>query len=177
MTSSGQYEGEIWKDIIGVDKGYQVSDFGRVRSKKYGDYRIIKPYFAGKKYVYVDLRKDNECAKRSVHRLVAIHFIQNPNNLPEVNHNDGNKENNAKNNLNWTDGVGNMKHAREVLGYRCKGEDSSNAKLTESDVREIIRKYKTGKYTYAEIAKDYPVHHAHLCSIVKRKLWKHLKIA
>lgn len=173
-------EVEVWKNIQDFDGMYQISNNGRVRSKKYGDWRLLKHYLCGtrkKQYCGVDLCKNGQYYKKLVHRLVAIHFIRNPKKLKEVNHKDGDKLNNCRYNLNWTDGVGNMKHARVVLGYNQNGEASSRAKLTEKDVRDIITKYKTGDYTYKEIAKDYNVASAHLCSIVRRRVWKHLKIA
>lgn len=170
-------EEEKWKQIKDADEGYKISTLGRIGSSKYGDFRILKTYYAGKGYVMSDIRKDGKTIKRYIHRLVAQAFLPNKKNLPEVNHKDGNKNNNTKSNLNWTDGVGNMKHARKYLGFDQRGEKSGCAKLTEKDVRDIIAKYKTGKYTYAEIAKDYTVHYGHICSIVNRKFWKHLKIA
>jgi len=176
QISSGAQK-EKWKDIAEYEGDYQISTLGRVRSCKYGDYRIRKPFIAGKGYVAIDLCKAAKAKKFYLHRLVAQHFIKNPNNLPEVNHNDGNKLNNAKNNLNWTDGIGNMKHARESLGFNQDGENSHRAKLTEKDVFNIISLYKTGRYSHAEIAKKYKVGASNIGAILNRTNWKHLKIA
>jgi len=167
---------ENWKDINGYDGDYKINSLGKVCSYKYGYPVIMKTFLAGKGYEVVTLCKKNISKKYYIHRLVAIHFIENLNNYPEVNHIDGNKINNKLNNLEWVDGVSNMKHAREKLGFNQRGENSSNAKLTEDNVIDIINMYKTGKYTYAQIAKNYNVHHGHICSIVNRKFWKHLKI-
>ena len=167
---------EIWKDINGHEGAYKISSSGKVCSNKYGYPIIMKTFLAGKGYEVVTLCKNGISKKYYIHRLVAIHFIDNSNNYPEVNHIDGNKINNKLINLEWVNGVSNMKHAREKLGFNQKGESSSNAKLTEKNVIDIINMYKTGKYTYSQIAKNYNVHHGHICSIVNRKFWKHLKI-
>ena len=104
---------EIWKDIQGYEGIYQVSSHGRVRSL---DRIVVRPngngdYFAKGKIIYVvltkwgynevHLHKDNKTKIYKVHRLVAQTFIENPNNLPCVNHIDENKTNNNVNNLEW----------------------------------------------------------------------------
>lgn len=166
--------GEKWKQIKDADEGYKISTLGRIGSSKYGDFRILKTYYAGKGYVMCDMRKDGKTIKRYVHRLVAQHFIPNPDNLPEVNHKDGNKGNNIELNLNWTDGVNNMKHAREVLGFDQRGENSKNSKLTESDVIAIRERYAKGEHGCPTIAKDYNVHYGHIWNVVNRITWKHI---
>lgn len=168
---------EIWKNIKGYYGQYQISNWGRVRSQKYGNFRIRKPFIAGKGYLSIDLCKKCKYKKFYLHRLVAIYFIPNPLNLPEVNHKDGNKKNNHISNLNWTDGVGNMKHAIEELGFVNHGENAPAAKLTEKQVRDIIEMHKSGNYTYAQIADRYNIKAGHAWNIVKGVIWKHLKIA
>lgn len=89
---------EIWTDIEGFEN-YQVSTWGRVRSSKC----ILKPYENQKGYLKVGLRKDGKCHKKRVSRLVAQAFIPNPDELPQVDHIDGNKQNNSVTNLRWVD--------------------------------------------------------------------------
>lgn len=98
---------EIWKPIPGYEKLYEVSNFGNVRNnrKQLSFYRINSGYLALK------LSKDNVRSSPLVHRLVAIAFIPNPDNLPEVNHKDGNKLNNHVDNLEWTSSKTNKQHA------------------------------------------------------------------
>lgn len=166
---------EQWAEIDGYDGKYQVSTFGRVKSFKNKKTIILKTYMSGKGYIYVDLCKNSIYTKTGVHRLVAKAFIDNLDNLPEVNHEDGDKTNNHVSNLNWKDGKGQMKHARDVLGFNQDGENSHRAKMTESQVLEMISLYNTGEYSFIKLSKKYNVHHGHLCSIYNGKFWKHLK--
>ena len=97
-------EKEIWRDIAGYEGYYQVSNLGRIRSlDKMQNYngsarlhkgRILKPNNDGRGYLIVDLSKNSRSATRSIHRLVAMAFLDNPNNLPQVNHKDEDKTNN-----------------------------------------------------------------------------------
>lgn len=97
---------EIWKTIKEC-KDYQVSNLGRVKSLKYDkeNGKIMRPYKTTKGYLQIDLsldgRKRENRLHLAVHRLVAEAFIPNPNNLPQVNHKDENKENNCVYNLEW----------------------------------------------------------------------------
>lgn len=97
---------EIWTDIEGFEN-YQVSTWGRVRSSKC----ILKPYENQKGYLKVGLTRDGKCHKKRVNRLVAQAFIPNPNGLPQVDHIDGNKQNNSVTNLRWVDNATNQQIA------------------------------------------------------------------
>lgn len=99
---------EIWKDIDGFPN-YQVSDLGRVRNKKTG--RILKPGCAGGGYLYVVLSKDGVQCNRHIHRLVAESFLDWPSEKRDVNHIDGNKQNNYLHNLEWCTRRENINHA------------------------------------------------------------------
>ena len=97
-------EEEIWKDIEGFEGKYMVSNWGRVKSLNYnktGKERIMKPHDNGYGYLDVQLYKDGKVKHCRVNRLVAMAFIPNLDNLPEVNHKDENKYNNCVDNLEW----------------------------------------------------------------------------
>lgn len=93
---------EKWKTIEGYEGLYEISSFGRVKSLKFGNERILKPC-KNRDYLKVCLWKKGKKESKLIHRLVSDAFIQNPYNLPEVNHIDENKTNNNVNNLEWSD--------------------------------------------------------------------------
>ena len=121
---------EEWKDIKGYEGKYQVSNLGKVKSlqrwsgTKFYDREYILNNYVNKKngYVYVYLTKNNKSKNIRLHRLVAEEFIPNPNNLPQVNHKDCNKENNNASNLEWCTASYNVKYAFEY------GKAKSNLK-------------------------------------------------
>ena len=88
---------EEWKDIQGYEGLYQVSNLGRVKNKKG---LIMKLGYNHARYRVVTLYK-NKKRTFKVHRLVAKAFIPNPNNYPQVNHKDEDKNNNCASNLEW----------------------------------------------------------------------------
>ena len=102
---------EVWKDIEGYEGLYQVSNLGNVLRLPYK--RPLKPSVRCG-YYRIALSKNNNSKWYSLHRLVAKAFIPNPDNLPEINHKDGNKSNNCVDNLEWCSRKENMHHARRM---------------------------------------------------------------
>ena len=98
IKKQNQKEGEIWKNVIGYGDKYEISNLGRVRTNVYK--RFLNPYIE-KNYYSLRFRKNNKAKRHRVHRLVAIHFIENPNQKKIVRHIDGNKSNNKASNLKW----------------------------------------------------------------------------
>lgn len=88
--------------------GYEVSENGDVRNVKTG--RTLKPITNKKGYLRVRMKRDEMTISSVVHRLVAEAFVENPLNLPQVNHKDGNKKNNHFSNLEWMTGSENIRH-------------------------------------------------------------------
>lgn len=96
---------EEWRDIVGYEGLYQISNHGRVKSLGHDIWhpgRILKPQLDGKgNYFQIVLHRNKDTKHFSVHRLVAEVFIPNPDNLPQVNHKDECKTNNHVENLEW----------------------------------------------------------------------------
>jgi hypothetical protein len=90
---------EIWKDIIEYENLYQISNFGNVRNKRF--LQILKQGINRSGYFEIYLSKNSKQKTLKIHRLVALHFIDNLRNLEFVNHIDGNKLNNHYSNLEW----------------------------------------------------------------------------
>ncbi len=114
--------GEIWKDVEGYEGYYQVSNFGRVKSlkrtvKRRNNYDLnikerIKPGQLDKAgYYRLSLCKYGITKTKKVHRLVAEAFLEKRKGADHVNHIDGNKINNFKDNLEWCTNIENLKHA------------------------------------------------------------------
>ena len=107
---------EEWRAIDGTDGKYEVSNTGKVRSVNYknsGKTQELKPAADPKGYMKTMLKIKGKWKTVKVHRLVAEAFIPNPKGLPQVNHCDGNKENNRIDNLEWATNKDNAHHAIE----------------------------------------------------------------
>lgn len=105
---------EIWKDIPGYYGLYQASNMGRIKSMRYAkssNEHVLSPSKEKKGYLKVQLQTGVKSKSWRVHRLVALTFIPNHQNFKEVNHKDGNKENNSLLNLEWCDRKQNINHA------------------------------------------------------------------
>jgi predicted XRE-type DNA-binding protein len=173
-----------WKDVIGFEGMYVVSNAGDVKGL---NREIIQrnghPYSVKEKilkgsvsqstgYRMVSISGNGSKRLRSVHRLVAESFIENPLNKPEVNHIDGNKLNNNVENLEWCTSAENQAHSYELgLQIAVFGEKHPNAKLNDSKVAQIRKEYKDGKLQ-REIAKKFGVSRQTVSDIVNFKYWK-----
>ena len=105
-----------WKDIEGYEGLYKVSTNGDIWSCRKNRLKIPSKQNGG--YMLVFLVKDGKRKAYLTHRLVAQTYIENPYNLAEVNHIDGNKKNNNVENLEWCSRSDNLKHRARVLGQR-----------------------------------------------------------
>lgn len=115
---------EIWRDVKGYEGKYQVSNLGNVRSVDRTIFNacgvmvtrrgtMLKPIQNRGGYMKVTMHKEGKVNTELIHRLVAEAFVQNHNNLPQVNHKDGNKRNNDVSNLEWCTALSNMHHAKQ----------------------------------------------------------------
>lgn len=137
---------EIWKplkDVVVFGDNYEVSNLGRVRHIK-KRWRELKPTINSHGYQRVLLYLDGKCKTIKVHKLVALMFIPNPNNLPVINHKDGNKLNNEVANLEWVTYSENNQHAYDT-GLRSK-------KLSDEDKEWIKKVYKPYSKTFGSRA-------------------------
>lgn len=137
---------EEWRDIVGYEGLYKVSDEGNVMSIRSGKNKTIYADIRG--YKRVTLYKNSVGKKLRVHRLVCFSFLPNENNDPYVNHKDGNPSNNNLENLEWISHGDNIKHAYSSLGkigvnkgkFGVKNH-KSKAVLMIDGVGNVVRKY------------------------------------
>lgn len=150
---------EIWKDVDGFVGSYQVSNFGRVRSidryvscghskVRFQKGTILKQSLNHKGYLRIRIsRSRKEKYSLLVHRLVALAFIPNPNNYPQINHIDGCKTNNHYKNLEWCDNSYNQIHANllklnDHSKYKSGKPERPTAKL-DIATRKVIALYNS----------------------------------
>lgn len=127
-----------------------------------------------KGYCMVNLTKDKQSKTRYIHRLVAQAYLENPSNLPQVNHKDGNKDNNHYTNLEWCTALHNNLHAIDCgLREGQKGETNSQAKITESQAINIINLILEG-LSNIEIADVFNLHDRYISLIRGKKRWTYL---
>lgn len=164
---------EIWRLVVGYEGLYMVSSYGRVMSVPITQERNNRTYHKsgteiahhdnGRGYRVLSLCRNGVQDQRTVHRLVAEAFIDNPKNLPEVNHKDGNKSNNEVKNLEWVTKSENVRHAiteLDAFGF--------NRTLTEEQVIAI----REDTRTEAEIGKEYGLSQRTINAIRTGKTYK-----
>ena len=175
---------EVWKPIVGYEGLYEISNLGVIKSlrrtvnkgkchRTWGEH-FIKYGVDGCGYFRTNLAKDGVNKTFKVHRLVAEAFIPNPNNLPEVNHKDGNKQNNCVDNLEWCDRHHNMKHAVNIGLKKLHGEFNPGHKLTSEQVEFIKQSYipRHPEFGAVALGKRFGVHRKTISRITTNKNWK-----
>lgn len=160
---------ENWKPIEGY-VGYEISDLGKVRNK-HGKYFRLKPH-PYKGYIEVSLINEHGRKSIAVHRLVALHFVENPN--PHiykcVNHKTGNKIDNRAEVLEWCSHSQNVQHAYDVGIMK---PTHGAAKLTIEDAIDIKKLLSMGMSTDS-ISKLFSISSNQVRS-VKKRTWGTLK--
>ena len=177
---------EVWKDIPEYEGTYQVSNMGRVRSldrvvthkdgrKCRHRGKVLKPSINAGGYEYLTLYNDNGKNTKTVHRLVLVTFKPHVNMSDlEVNHMDGDKLNNHLTNLEWLTRRDNLLHAHSTGLINNKGERSPNAKLSNTDVLEILQRLDSGELQ-KDIGSDYGVNNRCISMINRGHSWRAVK--
>lgn len=176
---------EIWKDIEGFEGKYQVSNLGRLRNYKG---RILKQSFNRKKngYLKISLSKNGNEYTKYIHRMVAEAFVQNPYNLPEVDHiipvSEGGT--NEASNLRWCTHPENMKNPRTMNRMNCSEKPKEKKPKL---IRKIIQYTKKGEFirtwdSMRCIERELKIHHSEISETCsgKRKtaggyIWRCIK--
>ena len=158
---------EIWKEVRGYERSYEVSNFGKVKSlsrvverSKVGNFickeKIVVPFLSPCGYYYVKLSKNGKTSNFRINRLVAIAFIENPNNKPEVNHINGNPLDNSDINLEWVSCRENSCHGKRTKNRSskyvgvsfCKQTGKWKSTILIAKKNRTIGRYKTELEAY-----------------------------
>jgi hypothetical protein len=166
---------ETWKAVVGFEGIYEVSDAGRVRriAKRNGlvpriSERIMKPYKMKNGYLHMVLQLNEKCCGILVHRAVIAAFIGPAPLGHEVNHKNGNKNDNRLENLEYVTPSQNQVHSHQVLGIK-----GSRAKLTEKQVI-AVRELRSHGWLFKDIAQHFGVDRKTCADIVNCKTWTHI---
>lgn len=164
---------ELWKEYTYGNLKYLVSNYGRVIGL--GRNKEIKQRLNKDGYVEVTMGDLENRSRVRIHRVVALLFVDNPNNLKEVNHIDRNRANPRADNLEWVTHQENIKHSHNQGAYREIGRGVKNpkCKLTEEQVYKIREMFKEG-CTKEELVSKFGVSKSTIDSIVNNRTWKHL---
>ena len=165
---------EQWKDVVGYEGLYQVSDLGRIKSLNYNktkQQKILKQTLGNNEYLSVCLYGFKKWKKTfSVHRIVAENFIKNAEIKKQVNHKNGTKTDNRTINLEWATASENGLHAYKNGLSNCAKGESYKSKLTEKQVLEI----RSSNLYQKELSLKYNISIMTISDIKRRKSWKHI---
>lgn len=162
-------QGELWRWVVGYEGLYQISNFGRVKSFQNGILKILKPALSKHGYPFATLSKNGKSKIFKIHRLVALTFIPNPMNLPEVNHKFGNKLDCYYENLEWVTSAENIRHA-------LKTGLQTSPKLNKEQVKYIREVYipADSEYGARALARKFNVDSSTVISILHGKSYKYI---
>lgn len=165
---------ELFRDIPGFEKLYQISNFGRIKSFKNDKFIYLKPRIVTDNYLAVRLYKNLKGINFKIHRLVAEVFIPKLEDKNQINHKDGDKSNNHVDNLERVTSSENIQHAYNTGLMDVKGSKNPFSKLTEKDL-PIIRELITQGRSLSSIGKLYNVSRFTIHDIKSGRTWSHLK--
>lgn len=155
----------MWTDY---NENYEVSSKGHIRNKK--TKRVLHEFVGKDGY----MRTQFGGKTRLVHRVIATVFITNQEKLPEVNHKDGNKQNNSADNFEWVTRSRNQEHAYGLGLKSAKGTKNGRHKLSDNDVDYIRKNYKRGDKDYGAkaLAEKFGVARQTISAVVCSQNWR-----
>ena len=166
---------EIWRDVIGYEGLYMVSNMGRLKSNIWNGGRLINPCLHTGGYLIVGLYKNGRRKIYYVHVLVAQAFIANSESKSQVNHIDADKTNNRVENLEWVTQKENIRHSWQLGLRRCiKGTANKNSKLQSEKVRYIRAHYipRHREFGASALARKFSVDPETILNVIKYKTYK-----
>lgn len=149
--------------------GYKVSKCGVILGRRG---LPLTPNDNGKGYLIVKVCIDGKWTSKAVHRFVAEAWIDNPENLPEVNHKDCNRQNNKINNLEWCTHSYNIEYSYDTAGRSALGENNARCKTDEAEVIEICELLQSG--LSAAQVRDKGHDYRLVRAIKRRQNWSHI---
>ena len=166
----------VYPNISNEQNRFEISTFGRLKNIK--TKHIYNPNVLNSGYcsVRTTLGERNNKIHILIHKAVAYTFLPNANNLPEVNHKDGNKENNCVDNLEWCTSHENQQHKYNVGLFdknKIKGENNGASKLTWENVEYIREHYipYSREFGSRAMAKKFNVKHVRILSVLHNETW------
>lgn len=178
---------EIWKDVIGYEELYEVSNLGKLRHKDvlvddiknnrkmHIKQKYMKPCLGKRGYYVYVVSKNNKKKHLPIHRLIAIHFIPNPNDYPVINHINGNKLDNRIENLEWCTYSHNNSEAFRI-GLRKTDYENSGFKKYNDSIKKKINQYDMNMIfikswnSIQEASETLNICSSHICRCCKGKI-------
>lgn len=165
----------IFKPIIinGIKTNYDISNRGGILINRVSKH-VFRPSFDKDGYLITSIKVGINRITCSIHRLVAMTFIPNPENKPEINHIDGNKTNNDVSNLEWVTRKENADHAIKIGLYNPRGETNGSSIYTEKQIREACELMENPKNNPRYVSMITGISRATLYQIRKGNEWVHV---
>lgn len=165
---------EVWRDIIldGEKSHYMISSHGRVMNSDTNNFLKSFPDKDG--YLKIHIKTFSKDHHIGVHRLVALMFIENPENKEHVNHKDGVKTNNHVENLEWATPKENIAHSIANGLTQQRGEDNARAVYTEEQARAVCKMLEDYHNTPRKIAEELGVDESFVDGIKNGSRWVHI---
>lgn len=172
---------EVWAKLVYPNipdelNRFEISTYGRL--KNINTQYIYKPNVLNSGYCSVRTTVGSRSDKIHIliHKAVAYTFIDNPDDLPEVNHKDGNKENNKVENLEWCTSHENQQHKYDIGLFdksKISGENNHNSKLTIDDVEYIRKNYIKGSKEFGAraLSRKFDVASPTILSVINYETW------
>ena len=162
-------ESEDWKWVQDYERKYKIYKNGDIEScYKNGKTKILKPSIKKDEYFNIGLSKEKQRKNFLIHRLIAIHFIPNPENKPNIDHLDGNSLNNSIENLRWVSQQENCLNSKNVGKYKkgvifYKGKFVSRIRINGK--MKHLGYYKTEEEAHEEFKQKFLEHHGFECCL------------